>query len=64
MLCKYYCGSTPSSKREIDDAENTHAQLPKGSGRLTIRDLQLNTLERGQQADIDRMTFDVELKFR
>ena len=52
------------SKREIDDAEHIHAQLPKGNGRLTIRDLKLNTLERGKQAGIERLTFDVELQFR
>jgi len=50
------------SKRQIDEAANVHAKLPKGHGRLTIRDLKLNTLVPGKQAGIDRMRFDVELK--
>lgn len=51
-------------KQQINWAENVHAKLPKGSGTVTIRDLKLNTLEFGKQAGIDRMTFDVLLKFR
>jgi hypothetical protein len=37
--------------------------LRKGHGTLTIRDLKLNTLERGKQAGIERMTFHVALVF-
>jgi hypothetical protein len=52
------------SKQQIDEAESVHAKLSKGRGRLTIRDLELNTLDLGKQAGIDRMTFHVELNFR
>jgi hypothetical protein len=51
------------SKQQIHEADDTHAKLPKGNGTLTIRDLQLNRLEPGKQAGIERMTFDVELLF-
>jgi len=51
------------SKQQINEAQSVHAQLPKGNGALTIRDLKLNTLEVGKQAGIDAMTIDVELKF-
>jgi hypothetical protein len=37
--------------------------LRKGNDTLTIRDLKLNTLERGKQAGIDRATFNVALVF-
>lgn len=51
------------SKEQIDGAERAHAMLRKGHGTLTIRDLKLNTLERGKQAGIERMTFHVALVF-
>jgi hypothetical protein len=50
-----------SSKQQVDQAQNVHVKLLKGSGKLTIRDLKLNSLEAGKQAGIDAMTFDVEL---
>ena len=52
------------SKQQIDGAERAHANLPKGSGTLTIRDLELNTLDRGKQAGIDRVKFNVSLVLR
>ena len=51
------------SKQQIDRAERAHANLRKGNGTLTIRDLKLNTLERGKRAGIDRATFNVALVF-
>lgn len=51
------------SQQQVDQAQALHAQLPKGNGKLTIRDLKLHTLEAGKQAGIDAMTFDVELNF-
>ena len=51
------------SKEQIDGAERADAMLRKGHSTLTIRDLKLNTLERGKQAGIDRMTFHVALVF-
>ena len=51
------------SKQQIDAAERAHAKIRKGTGKLTIRDLKLDSLNR-KQAGIDRMSFDVELKFR
>ena len=51
------------SSQQIDRAERAHANLRKGNGTLTIRDLQLNTLERGKQAGIDRAMFNVSLVF-
>lgn len=52
------------SKQQIKEADDVHAKLPKGNGTLTIRDLQLDRLEPGKQAGIDRMTVDVELFLR
>ncbi len=49
------------SKQQINAAGEVHSKLAKGKGRLTIRNLQLNRLELGKRAGIDRMTFDVEL---
>jgi hypothetical protein len=49
------------SQQQIDQAQAVHARLPKGNGKLTIRDLKLNTLEAGKQAGIDEMMIDVEL---
>jgi hypothetical protein len=49
------------SKQQIDRAERAHADLRKGSGTLTIRDLKLNTLEPDQQAGIEHITFNVSL---
>ena len=49
------------SKQEADAAESVHGKLRKGRGKVIIRDLKLNALEPGEQAGIDRMTFDVEL---
>ena len=49
------------SKQQTDAAERAHAKLRKGRGKLMIQDLQLNTLESGKQAGIDRLAFDVEL---
>jgi len=40
---------------------NLHSKLRKGRGKLTIRDLTLNALERGKKAGIDRMIFGVEV---
>gem|GEM_PF-1075871 len=51
------------SSQQIDRAERAHANLRKGNGTLTIRDLQLNTLERGKHAGIDRAMFNVSLVF-
>jgi hypothetical protein len=51
------------SKQQIDEAENAHAEVAKGNGRLIIRDLKLNTFELGKQAGIERFVFDVELNF-
>ena len=51
------------SKQQIDAAERAHAKLRKGTGKLTIRELQLNALEPGKLAGIDRIAFDVDLIF-
>jgi len=51
------------SKRQIDAANDAHAKVQKGRGKLMIRNLKLNALERGKQAGIDWMAFDVELTF-
>ena len=51
------------SRQQIDQAQALHAKLPKGNGRLTIRDLKLHMLDAHKQAGIDAMTFDVEMKF-
>jgi len=50
------------SKQQIDAAESAHAKLRKGRGKLIIRDLKLDTLNR-RQAGIARIAFDVELIF-
>ncbi|HEU4341901.1 MAG TPA: hypothetical protein VFU31_10055 [Candidatus Binatia bacterium] len=51
------------SKEQVNEAERIHERLSKGSGTLTIRDLKLNNLGVGKQADIDVMIFEVDLNF-
>ncbi|MCI0706667.1 MAG: hypothetical protein L0Y80_04170 [Ignavibacteriae bacterium] len=51
------------TQQEVDSAGRTHEQLPKGSGKLIVKELTLNNLEIGKHAGIDFMKFDVELTF-
>lgn len=51
------------SSQEVDSAGQTHEQLPRGNGKLTVKELRLNNLEVGKHAGIDSMKFDVELTF-